>query len=130
MSEILIPLQLPTRKVLFPPRHFTIAYTPSLVLNWVEGIHREGDADPPQSVLDPEDDYKSQPPRQNGVYSPRPKSHNSEALRDLANSPVSYGGGGQRDVDHDSNVQNQSEPDNDPLPIVSSTPLIPRSPFN
>ncbi|KAJ7084369.1 hypothetical protein B0H15DRAFT_888480 [Mycena belliarum] len=63
------------------------------VLNYLEGMSREGneaDDTPPRSIADAEE-YQKHPGR-NGLYSPAARSRNSEALRDLANSPVSYDG--------------------------------------
>ncbi|KAJ6593882.1 hypothetical protein B0H19DRAFT_919335 [Mycena capillaripes] len=60
------------------------------VLNYLEGMSREGneaDDTPPRSIADDEE-YK----HRNGLYSPTARSRNSEALRDLAASPVSYDG--------------------------------------
>ncbi|KAJ7346592.1 hypothetical protein DFH08DRAFT_868677 [Mycena albidolilacea] len=63
------------------------------VLSYLEGMSREGheaDDTPPRSIADAED-YQNQQTR-NGLYSPAARSRNSEALRDLAMSPVSYTG--------------------------------------
>lgn len=102
---------------------------PKIVLNYLEGMARE-DTDPMRpasTIMDPHEDAKSRishhPPR-SIVHSPVPRSHHSEALQDLANSPVSYGNGGahiEADDDMDSNAQQRSEPDEVPLPIVRAT---------
>ncbi|KAF7376127.1 hypothetical protein MSAN_00027600 [Mycena sanguinolenta] len=63
------------------------------VLSYLESMSREGndvDKTPPRSIADVEE-YQNRPGR-NGIYSPPPRSRNSDALRDLACSPVSYDG--------------------------------------
>ncbi|KAJ7680304.1 hypothetical protein DFH06DRAFT_972940 [Mycena polygramma] len=63
------------------------------IKTYLEGMSREGneaDDTPPRSIADAEE-YKHSASR-NGLYSPAARSRNSEALRDLANSPVSYDG--------------------------------------
>lgn len=89
----------------------------------------EADDTPPRSIADAED-YQNQQTR-NGLYSPAARSRNSEALRDLANSPVSYTGRLNEFArptlidddgdDTDSLEQNgqRSEFGGQPLPIVS-----------
>ncbi|KAJ7783164.1 hypothetical protein B0H16DRAFT_1447328 [Mycena metata] len=64
----------------------------------------EADVTPPRSIADAEEYQNKHPPSRNGLYSPAARSRNSEALRDLANSPVSYDGklilgGAQEDED-------------------------------
>ncbi|KAJ7262193.1 hypothetical protein B0H12DRAFT_319434 [Mycena haematopus] len=65
------------------------------VLSYLEAMSREGneaDDTPPRSIADAED-YQNQLGR-SGLYSPHARSRNSEALRELANSPISYDGQG------------------------------------
>ncbi|KAJ7725840.1 hypothetical protein DFH07DRAFT_853541 [Mycena maculata] len=65
------------------------------VLNYLEGMSREGneaDVTPPRSIADAEDYQSRHSASRNGLFSPAARSRNSEALRDLANSPVSYDG--------------------------------------
>ncbi|KAJ7497278.1 hypothetical protein FB451DRAFT_1210752 [Mycena latifolia] len=65
------------------------------VLNYLEGMSREGneaDDTPPRSIADAEEYQSKHSVSRNGLYSPAARSRNSEALRDLANSPVSYDG--------------------------------------
>ncbi|KAJ7462288.1 hypothetical protein B0H11DRAFT_2054921 [Mycena galericulata] len=65
------------------------------VLNYLEGMSREGneaDDTPPRSIADAEEYQSKHSASRNGLFSPAARSRNSEALRDLANSPVSYDG--------------------------------------
>ncbi|KAF7361892.1 hypothetical protein MVEN_00533700 [Mycena venus] len=58
------------------------------VLSYLEGMSRDGvDDTPPRSIADAEE-YQNI--GRNGLYSPGARSRTSEALRDLAGSPVSY----------------------------------------
>lgn len=91
---------------------------------------REGDTDvaPPRSVLD-HDEYRSKASdiARNAILSPTPRSH-SDALHDLAGSPVNYDGinkSGLDDYDEDasSNVQEHSEAETPVLPVVSHISL-------
>ncbi|KAJ7647352.1 hypothetical protein FB45DRAFT_822173 [Roridomyces roridus] len=78
------------------------------VLNYLEGMSREGndvDVTPPRSLADP-NDYRHFSHRP-GLFSPTARSRHSDALRDLAQSPVSYdgrlhnGGALRREDEHD-----------------------------
>ncbi|KAJ6586905.1 hypothetical protein DFH09DRAFT_1141890 [Mycena vulgaris] len=65
------------------------------VLNYLEGMSREGneaDDTPPRSIADAEEYQNKHPFSRNGLYSPAARSRNSDTLRDLAASPVSYDG--------------------------------------
>jgi hypothetical protein len=88
----------------------------------------EADDTPPRSIADAEEYQNKHPMSRNGLYSPAARSRNSETLRDLAGSPVSYDGhgarpaqGGDDDSDADSVEQNgqRSEFGGQALPIVS-----------
>lgn len=123
-------------------RH-TSLLTPFLVLHYLEGMSREGDEPdntPPRSMVDP-NEYRSKAgsvrtgTRSPGIYSPAPRSKNSDALLELANSPMSYTNrnganlqtnGHDDDGDADSNVQDglRSEAGETILPMVSPLYLI------
>ncbi|KAK7057210.1 hypothetical protein R3P38DRAFT_2839970 [Favolaschia claudopus] len=100
------------------------------VLSYLEGMSREGneaDITPPRSIADALE-YQNMLGR-SGLHSPHARSRNSDALRDLATSPVSYDGRLSRGVfriaapdggdDNASVEQNgvRSELGDPPLPI-------------
>ncbi|KAF8210214.1 hypothetical protein K438DRAFT_1710849 [Mycena galopus ATCC 62051] len=107
------------------------------VLSYLEAMSREGneaDDTPPRSIADAED-YQNlgQNMGRSGLYSPPARSRNSEALRELAASPVSYDGRMNQaayqthendDGDTDSVEQNgqRSEFGGQPLPIREPGP--------
>ncbi|KAJ7045500.1 hypothetical protein C8F04DRAFT_1065003 [Mycena alexandri] len=106
------------------------------VLSYLEGMSREGneaDVTPPRSIADAEEYQNKHPPSRNGLYSPAARSRNSEALRDLANSPVSYDGkpvlgGAQEEDDEDDadsveqNGQRSEFGGQQPLPVPEPGP--------
>jgi hypothetical protein len=68
----------------------------TIVLNYLEGMSKEGDEPdntPPRSLVDPSEYPRRAGSERNGngaLYSPAPRSQRSDALQDLANSPVTY----------------------------------------
>jgi hypothetical protein len=82
----------------------------------------EADDTPPRSIADAED-YQRLSPR-NGPYSPAARSRNSDALRDLAMSPVSYvndmGKVDQDDEDDTASLEQNGQRSECALPIVST----------
>ncbi|KAF8069975.1 hypothetical protein FPV67DRAFT_1485683, partial [Lyophyllum atratum] len=117
------------------------------VLQYLEGMSREGDEPdntPPRSVVDPSE-FRSRagsprvrsPGVISGVLSPAPRSKTSEALLDLANSPMSYtnrnGGKAIHNDDNDdadSNIQEgrRSEAGDTILPVREPGPHDPPGP--
>lgn len=107
-----------------------------IVLNYLEGMSREGDEPdntPPRSLIDPNEIRSRSGSVRNGngaLYSPAPRSHNSDVLQELANSQLSYtnryGNGAHPDHNDDgdveSNVQDgmRSEAGDTVLPVVCS----------
>ncbi|KAJ7188288.1 hypothetical protein C8R46DRAFT_1054262 [Mycena filopes] len=80
------------------------------VLSYLERMSRDGaDVTPPRSIADAEDYQNKHPPSRNGLYSPAARSRNSEALRDLANSPVSYDGKPAQQEDDDDDDADSAE---------------------
>lgn len=111
---------------------------PFPVLNYLEGMSREGDEPdntPPRSMVDPSE-YRSKAGsnrvRSPPIHSPAPRSKTSEALLELANSPMSYTNrngihaapNDDDDGDADSNIQDglRSEAGETILPVVSNSP--------
>ncbi|KAJ7132768.1 hypothetical protein C8R43DRAFT_1023243 [Mycena crocata] len=64
------------------------------VLDYLEGmLSEQADVTPPRSIAGDAEEYRSKySAGRNALYSPAARSRNSEALRDLALSPVSYDG--------------------------------------
>lgn len=68
----------------------------TLVLNYLEGMSREGDEPdntPPRSIVDPTEYRSRAGSAHNGngaLFSPAPRSQRSDGLLELANSPMSY----------------------------------------
>ncbi|GLB45071.1 hypothetical protein LshimejAT787_1901490 [Lyophyllum shimeji] len=112
------------------------------VLQYLEGMSREGDEPdntPPRSIVDPTE-FRSQVGsprvRSPNIHSPAPRSKTSEALLDLANSPMSYtnrnGGNAipnDDNEDADSNVQEgRTSEAGDILPVREPGPHDPPGP--
>lgn len=105
------------------------------VMRYLQGIEKEGaDDGPPPSIID-HDEYRHKPSevaRNRAVLSPVPRSHASDVLNDLANSPLNYDDLAQPNMDvHDdeisSVVQEQSEAET-PVPIPEPGPFDPPGP--
>lgn len=134
-SQVLT-IQLQMRKVKLTRVGDCLKLTSIRVLNYLEGMSREGnevDRTPPRSMVDPNEYRSRSGSAWNGlaspkIHSPAPKSRASELL-ELANSPMSYTNlnGGVKDQhaeeddgDADSNIQDglRSEDGGTILPVV------------
>ncbi|KAJ7594594.1 hypothetical protein C8J56DRAFT_442742 [Mycena floridula] len=104
------------------------------VLSYLEGMARDGGSDepPPPSMIDHEE-YRKTPQPSSRILSPIPRSHHSEALEELAKSPVNYDGMSAPrldgyDEDVSSVVQEQSEAETPTLPMREPGPHDPPGP--